>query len=207
MTAQASTEKSEERRRVVGRPFRKGRDPRRNAGAKKAEPEQPQDVRAWAKSVIDDPKVRAQVKRMAQRGELSAPLLKNLMERAAGIVKDAAQPQGESERDREARELAAGMRRNLSQDERLAMYSLLKKARGEDWKDGFEAVRRAQAGRAKEARAAGEEAARQAAGRGAPPQARPGRGARSTTGAAGAAGARGAAGDRPGPRGEPAGLA
>jgi hypothetical protein len=134
---------AETRKRVVGRPFRKGRDPRRNAGARRqaaAEPEQ--DVRAWAKSVVDDPKVRQRIKRMAQRGQLSAPMLKNLLERAAGIVKEAAEPQGASERDEEARRLAAGMRRNLSQEERMHVYGLLRKSRdGRAWDDGLGAVR------------------------------------------------------------------
>jgi hypothetical protein len=138
VTAQASTENQqpEQKKRVVGKPFRKGRDPRRAAGPRKpAEPEQQQDISAFSRELVNDPKVRAQVKKMAQRGELPAPLMREFLARGAGVVQPDA-PQ-ETDWERRVREQAAKIRKNLSPEKRTQLYALCKEVEsGRPWRSG-----------------------------------------------------------------------
>ena len=135
---QATTENQqpEQKKRVVGKPFRKGRDPRRAAGPRKsAEPEQQQDISAFSRELVNDPKVRAQVKRMAQRGELPAPLMREFLARGAGVVQADA-PQ-ETDWERRAREQAAKIRKSLSPEKRMQLYALCKEVEsGRPWQSG-----------------------------------------------------------------------
>ena len=135
---QATTENQqpEQKKRVVGRPFRKGRDPRRAAGPRKpAEPEQQQDISAFSRELVNDPKVRAQVMKMAQRGELPAPLMREFLARGAGVVQPDA-PQ-ETDWERRVREQAAKIRKNLSPEKRMQLYALCKEVEsGRPWQSG-----------------------------------------------------------------------
>jgi len=133
---EVSTETEQPKKKPRGRPFKKGRDARRKTGATKPASTSA-DVRAFSQELISDPKVRAALLKKARRGELSAPLLKNLMERAAGIVKDAAEPE-ETDWQRRVREKAAEFKKSkMSRAEALMMYRLSKKSQTGRWPGGW----------------------------------------------------------------------
>jgi hypothetical protein len=121
-----------------GKPFKKGRDARRfNVAKLKKKVGEAMPVPEFARDVLNDPRVQAQIRRKARAGSLHPSVFNELIKRSEGKAPD--KPPARPDEQTRAQRLREEVRRmeRLTSEERLTLAALIRKSLGRgDWQSG-----------------------------------------------------------------------